>query len=91
VEKPKPGGVGIVRYRRLVRRYEECAKNLTQRTLTNLYNERPTWLQLAHRKLDEAVFAAYGWDAGMGDEEILSKLLELNLERCAGQRPGNEG
>jgi hypothetical protein len=32
---------------------------LKKRTLTNLYNERPTWLKLAHRKLDEAVLAAY--------------------------------
>jgi hypothetical protein len=33
--------------------------NLKKRTLTNLYNERPTWLKLCHRKLDEAVLAAY--------------------------------
>ena len=25
----------------------------------NLYNERPTWLKLAHEKLDGAVLAAY--------------------------------
>jgi hypothetical protein len=54
-----------------------------KRTLTNLYNQRPTWLELAHRKLDETVFAAYGWKPGMGDEEILAKLLELNLQRAA--------
>jgi type II restriction/modification system DNA methylase subunit YeeA len=36
---------------------------LKKRTLTNLYNARPTWLEEAHRKLDEAVFAAYGWPA----------------------------
>ena len=29
-----------------------------KRTLTNLYNARPTWLDLAHKRLDEAVFAA---------------------------------
>jgi hypothetical protein len=52
-----------------------------KRTLTNLYNARPTWLDLAHKKLDEAVFAAYGWKSDMTDEEILTKLLELNLER----------
>ncbi len=50
-------------------------------TLTNLYNARPTWLDLAQRRLDEAVFAAYGWKSDMGDEEILEKLLALNLER----------
>jgi hypothetical protein len=52
-----------------------------KRTLTNLYNQRPTWLDLAHKKLDEAVFAAYSWKSDMKDEEILAKLLELNLER----------
>lgn len=31
-----------------------------ERTLTNLYNIRPTWLDLAHKRLNEAVFAAYG-------------------------------
>ena len=55
---------------------------LRKRTLTNLYNQRPTWLQLAHRRLDEAVFAAYGWPADLGDEQVLGRLLELNLERA---------
>jgi len=32
---------------------------LKKRTLTNLYNERPTWLRLAHDQLDRAVLAAY--------------------------------
>jgi hypothetical protein len=32
---------------------------LRKRTLTNLYNERPTWLRLAHEKLDRSVLAAY--------------------------------
>ena len=51
------------------------------RTLTRLYNDRPTWLDLAHRNLDSAVFAAYGWPPDMIDEQILEKLLKLNLER----------
>ena len=33
----------------------------SKRTLTNLYNQRPTWLDLAHQKLDGAVCAAYTW------------------------------
>jgi hypothetical protein len=53
----------------------------SKRTLTNLYNARPTWLDLAYRRLDEAFFAAYGWKSDLGDEEILAKLLALNLER----------
>ena len=68
---------------RLVPKDAETAKELGERTLTNLYNERPTWLDLAHRKLDEAVFAAYGWTPDMTDDEILERLLALNLERAA--------
>lgn len=56
--------------------------------LTKLYNARPTWLDLAHKKLDEAVFAAYGWSPSLSDEEILAKLLALNLERAAEEAKG---
>ena len=95
---------------------------LKERTLTKLYNERPEWLNLAHKKLDAAVAAAYGWEdfaqiwgpeplghvydfedatwaildtdekgytAAMKkfredcDEQILKRLLALNLERAA--------
>ena len=31
---------------------------------------------------DEAVFAAYGWPGDLSDEEILERLLVLNLERA---------
>jgi hypothetical protein len=55
---------------------------LKQRTLTNLYNARPQWLANAHRKLDEAVFAAYGWPPTLPDPEILARLLALNLARA---------
>lgn len=54
-----------------------------QRTLTNLYNQRPDWLSAAHHTLDAAVFAAYGWPNDIGDEEILARLLGLNLARTA--------
>lgn len=60
----------------------DCAGKLKKRTLTNLYNERPTWLDLAHKKLNE-VAAAYGWPADLADEQILERLLKLNLERAA--------
>ena len=88
VQGPDGRGIGTVRYPRLVARDGECAQKLKARTLTNLYNERPTWLDLAHQKLDAAVFAAYGWDPAMGNEEILEKLLALNLERAAAERAG---
>jgi type II restriction/modification system DNA methylase subunit YeeA len=61
-------------------------KELKKRTLTNLYNQRPTWLDLAHRKLDEAVLNAYGWPHDLDDEEILERLLALNLERAQATR-----
>jgi len=57
---------------------------LKKRTLTNLYNQRPTWLSNAHARLDRAVWAAYGWPeppAETDDETILTRLLALNLER----------
>lgn len=58
---------------------------LKKRTLTNLYNERPTWLDNAHRTLDEAVFAAYGWPTDLTTQQILANLLALNHERAAAQ------
>ena len=56
-------------------------QELKKRTLTNLYNERPMWLDLAHKKLDEAVFEAYGWPKDLEDEEVLGRLLGLNKMR----------
>lgn len=41
-----------------------------------------SWLDLAHRRLDEAVFAAYDWPADLTDDQLLAKLLELNLQRA---------
>jgi len=82
VHEPDARGVGTVRYPRLVPRDEEGAAKLAKRTLTNLYNQRPTWLELAHKKLDAAVFAAYGWSPALSDDELLAHLLELNLARA---------
>lgn len=58
---------------------------LAKRTLTNLYNQRPTWLDMAHRKLDDLVLDAYGWPYTLSNEEILERLLALNLERAKGE------
>jgi len=60
-------------------------RELPKRTLTNLYNQRPEWLANAHRALDEAVFAAYGWPSNLQKEDILARLLALNHERAAAQ------
>ncbi len=81
----KPRGdfeIGTVRYPRLVPRDDDCAQQLKKRTLTNLYNQRPTWLDLAHERLDHAVLDAYAWPHDLSDDEILERLLELNLKRA---------
>ncbi len=65
---------------------DASAAELKKRTLTNLYNENPTWLQDAHRDLDEAVLAAYGWSNDLPDQDILARLLELNNQRFAQQQ-----
>jgi len=82
-EGPGEGSTATVRYPRTVPKDEDCARHLKKRTLTNLYNTRPTWLTLAHQKLDEAVFTAYGWDPAIPDDDLLAALLALNLERAA--------
>ena len=72
---------------RIIPRNPKAAAILKTRTLTNLYNTRGTpegtWLDNLHRALDEAVAAAYGWAADLSDDEILSRLLELNRSRAA--------
>jgi type II restriction/modification system DNA methylase subunit YeeA len=60
--------------------------DLKKRTLTNLYNHRPAWLDMAHKALDQAVATAYGWTdytPDMTDEEILGRLFRLNQERVS--------
>lgn len=56
--------------------------DLKKRTLTNLYNERPAWLDYLHRDLDVAVAAAYGWEWPLRDDELLRRLFELNQLRA---------
>ena len=58
------------------------AEHLRRRTLTNLYNDYPSWLANANTKLDAAVANAYGWPTELTDEQILDRLLALNLERA---------
>jgi hypothetical protein len=63
--------------------------DLAKRTLTNLYNARPTWLAQAHERLDAAVLAAYGWPANLDSEDLLARLLALNLARAEGEAAGD--
>jgi hypothetical protein len=41
-----------------------------------------TWLHFVHRALAAAVLAAYGWLQDLSDDEILARLLAMNLERA---------
>jgi hypothetical protein len=89
VVMPDRNGVGTVRYPR-PKAKDAYVPDLAKRTYTALYNDRPTWLDLAHRQLDEAVFAAYGWSTDLSDEDILGRILELNLETDAGGPASSE-
>ena len=73
LDEPAPGYP-----KRPVPRDENAARALKRRTLTNLYNARPQWLADAHDALDAAVAAAYGWSAGISNEDALRELLALN-------------
>lgn len=64
-----------------------AAAILRHRTLTNLYNERPTWLDNAHKELDAAVAAAYGWPADISDDDALARLLARNHKRAGVTTP----
>lgn len=73
---------------RILPKDDAAAKELKKRTLTNLYNARPAWLDHAHKALDEAVAEAYGWgddwrDGKLTEDEILARLFKLNQERAA--------
>ena len=64
---------------------DKAAAILKNRTLTKLYNERPAWLDHAHKDLDAAVATAYGWPVDLTDEQILEKLFALNQQRAGKQ------
>jgi methylase of polypeptide subunit release factors len=60
--------------KRDIAKWEQYSKKLIRldevEELDQIYNE-----------LNDAVFDCYGWDSTLSDEEILEKLLALNLER----------
>lgn len=45
-------------------------------------------LRQLHDELDRAVADSYGWPVNLSDEEILSRLVELNAARAAEERQG---
>jgi len=77
-------GMGTATWTRLALRPELLIGPMfkRERTLTHLYNTRPSWLRTAHNALDAAVLAAYGLLLDAEDDAILAHLLELNRERA---------
>ncbi|MGH3919270.1 MAG: hypothetical protein ACRDSG_09570, partial [Pseudonocardiaceae bacterium] len=74
----------------IARRQQICATN--RFGLTTLYNQVDegayTDLKTLHRKLDEAVAAAYGWpkEVAQDGDQIVQRLLIFNQEIAAGTR-----
>ena len=72
------------------RRLDEQRRNVCRpngsyrRSMTALYNENPPWLRTAHAELDAAAADAYGWPVDLADEELLRRLVRLNVSGGAG-------
>jgi hypothetical protein len=84
-KRSRCSGKELSAYSRLQPKDADYAKKLQDHTLTKLYNERPTWLGLAHKQLDDDVAATYGFPVDLADEQILECLPKLNLERAAAE------
>jgi hypothetical protein len=75
----------------IARRQEICAAEGFG--LTRLYNlvDDGAYADLTalHRKLDEAVVACYGWPRRVAQDagELVRRLLRLNQQIAAGERP----
>ncbi len=66
-------------------------EELEPRTLTKLSNAMPSWLRDAHATLDHSVLVAYAWPHDITDTDLLTRLLDLNLERAARAYPSIGG
>ncbi len=65
---------------------DSAGATMHPRSLTGLYNQRPTWLAIAHDDLDRAVLHSYGLAEQTTDAEILAQLMRRNLH----ERPRRE-
>ncbi len=72
----------LIRHSAIMARAAKDPK-LKKRTLTNLYNERPTWLKLAHEQLDRATLAAYA--ASDPDGQWSEDWSQVWIDTGAGQ------
>jgi hypothetical protein len=60
----------------------ERQRDATAEAARNLDRLRTGWLAQAHERLDAAVLAAYGWPADLDSQELLTRMLALNLARA---------
>ena len=51
--------------------------DLAKRTLTNLYNQRPTWLANAHADVDAAVLTACRWTSSLPEDSLSNEVPAL--------------
>ena len=70
---------------------EKLRKGETFSESDRTYNDKAlvSTLKQIHDELDAAVFAAYGWQPDLGDEEILERLVALNGDRAEEERNGH--
>jgi type II restriction/modification system DNA methylase subunit YeeA len=72
---------------RLVPKNAAADEVLRKRTLTSLYNQRGkpegAWLDALHQSLDTAVASAYGWPENIHEQNVLERLLDLNVSRSS--------
>ena len=93
-----PEARALIRQSAIMARAAKDAR-LKKRTLTNLYNERPTWLKLTHAELDRAVLAAYAavdpdgtWDEAGAEVWVDSRAgLSATRRARAGGPPQGSG
>ena len=76
-EVDEPGGLSTY-----FKAIDEIGEKIQKtRTLTELYNKRPVWLQNIHNQTDEIVLNLYGLSSVSDDIEILRKLFDLNQKK----------
>ena len=64
-------------------------REMTAKEKTDYDRGQVAILRETHDALDDAVAQAYGWPAGLSDQQILSRLVTLNAERQAEEAAGH--
>lgn len=65
-----------------------AGEQLSKRELETHDRGLLTILKQIHDDLDDAVFDAYGWPTALTDDEIVERVVALNIQRAAEERGG---